>query len=84
MKVGDLVYFKSLYIEKNMTINGESQYHFKPGDRYRIDEMGSFLLEVTNLEDGTTHFAHSSHWDKIISVEEWRELQLNKIIYEIK
>jgi len=41
MKVGDLVYFKSLYIEKNMTINGESQYHFKPGDRYRIDEINS-------------------------------------------
>jgi len=42
------------------------------------------LTKLHNLEDGTTHFAHSSHWDKIVTQDEWRELQLNKIIYEIK
>jgi hypothetical protein len=45
-------------------------------------ENGSTLNKgyLTNIEDGTNHFAHSNHWDKIISVEEWREIQLNKIL----
>jgi len=84
MKEGDIVYFKSLHIEKNMNIYGESEYHFKPGDRYRIDEINSKWSPksgyITNLEDSTNHFAHSSHWDKIITIDEWREIQLNKIL----
>ena len=31
MKVGDIVYFKSVYIAKYTS----GEYHFKPGDRYR-------------------------------------------------
>jgi hypothetical protein len=34
---------------------------------------------ITNLEDGTSHFAHSEIWNSLITKEEWREIQLNKI-----
>jgi hypothetical protein len=84
MKVGDIVYFKSVYIAKYTS----GEYHFKPGDRYRIDDIRNVDVynvrtgNITNLEDGTNHFAHSSHWDKIITIEEWREIQLNKILNE--
>jgi len=81
VKVGDIVYFKSVYIAKY----NSGEYHFKPGDRYRIDVYNVRTLRtlhgnITNLEDGTNHFAHSSHWDKIITIDEWREIQLNKIL----
>jgi hypothetical protein len=80
MKVGDIVYFKSVYIAKYTS----GDYHFKPGDRYRINAINNgFGVKtggITNLEDGTNHFAHSSHWGRIISVDEWREIQLNKIL----
>ena len=80
MKVGDIVYFKSVYIAKYTS----GEYHFKPGDRYRIDEMHSNWSPkngyITNLEDGTKHFAHEIYWDKMMTQDEWREIQLNKIL----
>jgi hypothetical protein len=92
MKVGDIVYFKSTYFEQlSLTAiygckGGSYEYYFKPGDRYRIDYITFingktviFTGTITNLEDGTSHFAHSEHWKRIITVEEHRELQLNKI-----
>ena len=55
----------------------------EPGDRYRIDyindNFGVRTGDITNLEDGTRHFAHSEHWKRIITVEENRELQLNQL-----
>ena len=86
MKVGDIVYFKSIYTARYTKQGGSYEYHFKPGDRYLITDVnnvygvGFRTGNITNLEDGTTHFAHSSHWDKIISVDEWRDLQLSKIL----
>ena len=85
MKVGDIVYFKSVYIAKYIS----GKYYFEPGDRYRINSIDNgsayFGLKVrtggiTNLEDGTNHFAHSEHWARIISLDEWRELQIDKIL----
>jgi hypothetical protein len=69
MNVGDIVYFKSTYTARY--------------DRYRIDyindNFGVRTGDITNLEDGTRHFAHSEHWKRIITVEEYRELQLNQL-----
>jgi hypothetical protein len=94
MKIGDIVYFKSTYTAKYSKQGGSYYYQFKPGDRYRIDNVNDGWLtgdsvktigfdirtgSITNLEDGTHHFAHSSHWEKIITLEEHRELQLNKL-----
>jgi len=84
MKVGDIVYFKSTYTAIYGCKGGSYKYYFKPGDRYRIDYITFidgviFTGTITNLEDGTSHFAHSEHWKRIITVEEHRELQLNKI-----
>ena len=39
MKVGDIVYFKSTYTAKYGKQGGSYDYHFKPGDRYRIDDI---------------------------------------------
>ena len=82
MKIGDIVYFKSTYTAKYSKQGGSYDYQFKPGDRYRIDDVNDGFVRtgsITNLEDGTRHFAHSSHWEKIITLEEHRELQLNKL-----
>ena len=92
MKEGDIVYFKSTYKEgesyeptyhTNQANRPVNEYRFCPGDRYRIDyindNFGVRTGDITNLEDGTRHFAHSEHWKRIITVEEYRELQLNQL-----
>ena len=81
MKVGDIVYFNSSYKARYGKQGGTYEYHFKPGDRYRISDVSKFGLTggITNLEDGTSHFAHSSIWRRLITQEEWRELQLKKL-----
>lgn len=84
MKVGDIVYFKSTYTARYGKISGSYEYQFCPGDRYRIndinDSFGVRTGSITNLEDGTNHFAHSDIISRLITKEEWRELQLNKIL----
>ena len=87
MKVGDIVYFKSTYTVTYGKVGGSYEYLFKPGDRYRIDDIRNLSLDesvktdnITNLEDGTNHFAHSEIFSRLITKEEWRELQLNKLI----
>jgi hypothetical protein len=79
MKAGDIVYFKSQYTALYGKQGGS--YHCIPGVKYRIDSINDgFSGDITNLEDGTTHFAHSDIWSKLISLDEWRKLQLDKII----
>ena len=96
MKEGDIVYFKSTYKEgesyeptyhTNQANRPVNEYRFCPGDRYRIDEIRDNLYTnnrktgtITNLEDGTSHFAHSEIWGRIATVDEWREIQLSKLI----
>lgn len=84
MNQGDIVYFCEPYVAlySDNSPSGSYEYHFKPGDRYRIDEIygGNFSGTITNLEDGKSHFAHTSIWERIITQEEWRERQLNKLV----
>jgi hypothetical protein len=73
--------------QENLPVN---EYRFYPGDRYRIDKINykyvpgdeniTITGTITNLEDGTSHFAHSEIWNRLITVEEWREIQLSKIL----
>lgn len=83
MKVGDIVFFKSTYTTRYGEQGGSYEYQFCPGDRYRIDVIRDNIFKtgtITNLEDGTNHFAHSEIWERIATVDEWREIQLNKIL----
>ena len=83
MEVGDIVYFKSTYTARYGKQGGSYEYQFCIGDRYRIDKIRNNLYKtgnITNLEDGTSHFAHSEIWERIATTEEWREIQLNKIL----
>lgn len=83
MEVGDIVYFKSTYTARYGERGGSYEYQFCIGDRYRIDAIRDNLYKtgtITNLEDGTSHFAHSEIWERISTTEEWREIQLNKIL----
>ena len=84
MKEGDIVYFKSTYTARYSERGGSYEYQFCIGDRYRIDDInysyGTITGNITNLEDGSYHFAHSEIWERIATVEEWREIQLNKIL----
>jgi hypothetical protein len=54
-------------------------YYFKPGDRYRIEYINLGFGLILNLEDGTSHFAHSDIWNRLITIDEYRELQLDKL-----
>ena len=84
MKKGDIVYFKSTYTARYGKQGGSYEYHFCPGDRYLIDDInysyGIITGNITNLEDGSYHFAHSDIWKRIVTVDEWREIQLSKLI----
>jgi hypothetical protein len=86
MKEGDIVYFKSAYkarYGRTTELGGNYDYHFKPGDRYRIEIIRNNLYKtgsIINLEDGTSHFASSEMWERIATKEEWREIQLSKLI----
>ena len=83
MKEGDIVYFKSTYTARYGEPGGTYEYQFCPGDRYRINQIRNNLYKtgsITNLEDGTSHFAHSEIWERIATKEEWREIQLSKLI----
>lgn len=92
MNKGDIVYFGEPYMARysDNSPSGSYQYHFTPGDRYHIDDVNDFGLNgfgirtgsITNLEDGTCHFAHTEIWSRIITKEEWRQKQLNKITSE--
>ena len=44
------------------------------------DENITITGTITNLEDNTTHFANQEICDKLISIDEWREIQLSKLI----
>jgi hypothetical protein len=84
MKKGDIVYFKSTYTARYGKQGGSYEYQFCPGDRYLIDDInysyGIITGNITNLEDGSYHFAHSDIWERIVTVDEWREIQLSKIL----
>jgi len=85
MKPGDIVYFKSEYKALYSNQDGSYEYYFKPGDRYRIEDrdlgfgFGVRTGRILNLEDGKLHFVHSEIWDRLITIDEYRELQLNKL-----
>lgn len=81
MKVGDIVYFKSVCTARYGKEGGTYEYYFKPGDRYLIKEYSNKWVttgSVRNLEDGTSHFIHN--WDEVVTQDQWRELQLEKLI----
>ena len=84
MEVGDIVYFKSTYTARYGKQGGSYEYQFCIGDKCRIDDInysyGIITGNITNLEDGSYHFAHSEIWERIATAEEWREIQLNKIL----
>jgi hypothetical protein len=83
MKVGDIVYFKSVYTARYGKVGGSYEYHFKPDDRYLIEDINTNWVKtgsIRNLEDNTTHFAHSEHWSRIITKEEWRDKKINKLL----
>jgi hypothetical protein len=83
MKPGDIVYFKSEYKAQYGKQGGSYEYYFKPGDRYRIEDIdlgfGVRTGRILNLEDGKFHFAHSELWDRLITIDEYRKLQLDKL-----
>ena len=45
---------------------------------YRLDGCVGEIAD--NREDNTSHFANQEIWDKLISIDEWREIQLSKIL----
>ena len=79
MKKGDIVYFREEYIATYCKVGGSYQYYFKPGVRYKV--VADAVIQ--NLEDGITHFAHSTILSKLITQDEWRDLCINNLIENI-
>jgi hypothetical protein len=44
------------------------------------DENITITGTITNLEDNTNHLVNDEIWNKLISIDEWREIQLSKLI----
>jgi hypothetical protein len=80
-KPGDIVYFKSQHVARYGKQGGTYEYYFKPGVKYKIEFLyGGNTGTICNLEDSTSHFAHSDIWLKIISVAEWREQRIKQLL----
>ncbi len=87
MKPDDIVYFKEIHTALYGKEGGSYTYYFKPGDRYKIVSIqtvdGFFESKtgvIENLEDGTKHFGTSTIFSKLATVQEWRDLTINKLI----
>ncbi len=93
MKEGDIIYFKSELKVPPIPLAEPSpglisvtyddkDYLYKPGDRYLIHNLPTklFLGEMKNLEDNTLHWMDLDHLNQMITLEEWRKLQIDKII----
>jgi hypothetical protein len=82
MKVGDIVHFKkkrtALYGCRGG--GGSYEYFFNPHHRFQITSIhGLGCCNVKNIDDGTNHFITDMD-QYLANVEEWRDIQLNKLI----
>ena len=82
MKVGDIVHFKkkrtALYGCRGG--GGSYEYFFNPDHRFQITSIhGLSCCNVKNIDDGTNHFITDMD-QYLATIEEWREIQLNKLI----
>lgn len=87
IKVGDIVHFKKERTAKYGKVGDSGEirliltyeYEFNLNDRFKIESLyNAGCCGVKNLEDGTTHFITSME-EYLISVEDWRELQLKDL-----
>ena len=80
MRVGDIIWVTKTY--KALYGIGVAHYHFTPGHKYQITHCHGNSYSITNIttNDGVSHFAHSHIMDCFVSSEEWREMQLKKIL----
>jgi len=59
---------------------------FKPGDRYIIKDPGLQMtgaihgMMILNTKDNSTHFVSSEIAELLVSEDEWREIQIDKIL----
>lgn len=80
---GDIVYFKktytALYCKKGG--GGTYEYKFNVGDKYEVIRVIGTSLVISN-GDGVNHFAHGNILKSLSTKVEWRNIQINNIIYE--
>ena len=80
IKGGDIVYFK----EEHEVHYTSGRYFLKRGPWIVIDEpMGKTCVITNPINTNENHFIFSSRgggFDKLITQEEWRALQLNILI----
>jgi len=77
-KNGDIVYFKEPH--SAFYTSGHHEFHHGP---YKIlDDSISGTCVILDLMSSKNHFIFNSNggYDKLITIDEWRELQLNKVI----
>lgn len=80
MKVGDIVHFKRKRKALYSCQGGSYEYFFNPDHRYKITSIhGLGCCNVKNIDDGTNHFITDMD-QYLANVEEWRDIQLNKLI----
>jgi len=85
MKVGDIIHVKKPYTALYTALYGKKggtyEYHFTPGDMYKIEYVhgpGSIGIINTN-GDGVPHWVGGDIEERFYTKDEWRERQLNKL-----
>jgi hypothetical protein len=80
-KNGDIVYFK----EPHSAFYTSGHHEFHPGPYKILDDSTTsgtcVMLDLMSTKSVRNHFIFNSNggYDKLITIDEWRQLQLSKI-----
>jgi hypothetical protein len=82
MKVGDIIHVKKPHTALYAKKGGTYEYHFVPGDMYKIEYVhGSISIGIINTNgDGVPHWVGGDIEERFYTQGEWRERQLDKLM----
>lgn len=76
MKKDDIVYFREPYQARY----SDKYHHFYPNIKYQVIDGGSYgTCVILDASDMSYHFISGDGYNKIITVQQWRDIQLGKL-----
>ena len=81
MNVGDIIYVKKPYTSRYVKKGGSYEYHFVPGDTYKITYIHRVNnnASVENINgDGVSHYVDDMK-ERFYTLEEFRDKRLKEI-----
>jgi len=79
--IGDIIYVKKPYTARYGRQGGSYEYHFVPGDTYKITyvhSVNSATVQNTN-GDGVQHYVDDMR-ERFYTLEEWRDNRLEGLL----